>query len=146
VEDGDLADEGGGEGVGGLLTAKDDNSDLDARACNSMADQREEEAPTMDIYEPPGRKLDAWDGRDVAGSDVLNVVGDLLADDKFGLSAASMLSVFAKFYWSTMTTAAVTTLTTWVLTDRSFRQPNSRIRTSWFSKGKRCHGPKSGPM
>jgi hypothetical protein len=78
VEDGDLVDEGGDEGVGGLLTTKDDNSDLDACVCNSMADQHEEEVPTMDIYEPPGCKLDAWDGRDVAASDILDVVGDLL--------------------------------------------------------------------
>jgi hypothetical protein len=37
------------------------------------------------------------DGNNAAAGDVLDTVGDLLADDKFGLSAASILPVFAKF-------------------------------------------------
>jgi hypothetical protein len=41
--------------------------------------------------------LDAWDGRGAIAGDVLNAAGDLLADNKFGLSVASILSVFAKF-------------------------------------------------
>jgi hypothetical protein len=41
--------------------------------------------------------LDARDGRGAIAGDVLNAAGDFLADNKFGLSVASILSVFAKF-------------------------------------------------
>jgi hypothetical protein len=50
----------------------------DASAGDSIADQRKEEVPTVDICESPDVGLDA-------------------RDDKFGLSVSSILSVFTKF-------------------------------------------------
>jgi hypothetical protein len=44
-----------GEGVGSLLAAKGGGCDLDTDAYDSMANQLKE-VPTMDIYEPPGRR------------------------------------------------------------------------------------------
>jgi hypothetical protein len=52
TEGDDLADEGGGEGVGSLLGVKGRSCNLDASACDSMADQREE-VPIVDICESP---------------------------------------------------------------------------------------------
>jgi hypothetical protein len=66
------------------------NTYLIAGTHNSMADQREEEVPTVDICEPPERRLEPRDGRGTPA-------GDILADNKFGLGAMSILSVFAKF-------------------------------------------------
>jgi hypothetical protein len=56
TEGDDLADEGGGEGIGVLLGAKGRSCNLDASACDSMADQLEEGVPIMDICEPPRRR------------------------------------------------------------------------------------------
>jgi hypothetical protein len=56
AEGDDPADEGGGEGVGGLLIAKGGGCNMDISTCNSMADQREAEVPTVDICEPPERR------------------------------------------------------------------------------------------
>jgi hypothetical protein len=56
VEGDDLADEDGGEGLGGLLVAKGGGCNLDTGACDSMANQREE-VPTMDTCKPVRRRL-----------------------------------------------------------------------------------------
>jgi hypothetical protein len=52
AEGGDLAGEGGSEGVGCLLAGGGCN--LDEGVCDSISDQREEEVPTVDICESPG--------------------------------------------------------------------------------------------
>jgi hypothetical protein len=49
AEGGNLASEGGHEGVGGLLTAKGGGCNLDVGVCDSMFNQHEEEVPTVDI-------------------------------------------------------------------------------------------------
>jgi hypothetical protein len=55
VKGGDLAGEGDGEGVGGLLAMKGGGCNLDVGTCNSMANQRKE-FPTVDICKPPRRR------------------------------------------------------------------------------------------
>jgi hypothetical protein len=58
---------------------------------------RRRRSPPWTSASHPDVGLDTRDGRNAAAGDVLDTVGDLLADDKFGLSAASILPVFAKF-------------------------------------------------
>jgi hypothetical protein len=59
------SDEGGGKGVGDLLVAKGGGCNLDAGACDSMVNQQEEEVPTVDICESPGRRPghEGWEQR-----------------------------------------------------------------------------------
>jgi hypothetical protein len=89
---GNLADEGGDESIGGLLITKGGNRNLDAGACDSMADQREERSPLWTYACCPDIGLDKRDGHNATVSDVLDAVSD-----KFGLSTASILFVFTNF-------------------------------------------------